>query len=84
MDADDFACQKDVIEVFHSFKKLKDTKRAYMWSLTPQQRLAILQHFREQQWGNLARGKIEKVFEFTRATSRANRLESDLENSPKA
>ena len=79
MDQDNLACQK-VIEVFQTFKGTDDAKRAYMWSLTPQQRLAILQHFREQQWGDLARAKIQKVFEFTRAPSRADRLENDLEN----
>ena len=79
MDQDDFACQK-VIEVFQSFKESDDARRAYMWSLTPHQRLAILQHLREQQWGDLARGEIQKVFEFTQAPSRADRLEGDLEN----
>ena len=83
MDQDDFACQK-VIEVFHGFKESDDAKRAYMWSLTSQQRLAILQYLREQQWGDLGRAKIQKVFESTRALSRADRLESDLENLPKA
>lgn len=55
-----------------------------MWGLTSQQRLAILQHLREQQWGDLARAKIQNVFEFTRAPSRADRLESDLENLAEA
>ena len=83
MDQDDFACQK-VIEVFQSFKESDDARRAYMWSLTSQQRLAILQHLREQQWGDLARAKIQNIFEFTRAPSRADRLESSLENLPEA
>lgn len=84
MDEDDFACQEDAIEVFHSFEEAEDAKRAYMWSLTPQQRLTILQRLREQRWGDLAQAKIQKVFEFTRAPSRADRLESDTENLPEA
>ena len=82
MDENDFACQEDVIEVFHSFKEAEDAKRAYMWSLTPQQRLAILQRLREQRWGDLAQAKIQKVFEFTRAPSRADRLASEFGNLP--
>ena len=84
MDEDDFACQEDVIEVFHSFKEAEDAKRAYAWSLTPQQRLAILQRLREQRWGDLAQAKIQKVFEFTRAPSRADRLASEFGNLPEA
>ena len=83
MDQDDFACE-EVIGVFQSFKEADDARRAYMWSLTSQQRLAILQRLREQQWGDLARAKMQKVFEFTRAPSRADRLESDLENLAEA
>ncbi len=79
MDQDNLACQ-EVIEVFQSFKEADDAKRAHMWSLTPQQRLAILQQLRQRQWGDLARGKIQKVFECTRAPSRADRLESNLED----
>ncbi len=62
--------RRGTIEVFHSFKEADDAERRYWWSRTPVERLCALQRLRELNHGDLARAKIQKVFEFVRIPER--------------
>ena len=49
-------------------------KRKYYLSLTPGERMQLLEHLRRLKFGDACDRKIEKVFEYSRAPSREHRL----------
>jgi hypothetical protein len=67
---EEFKFRKIGLEVVRSFKEADDADRKYYWSLTPQQRMSILQHLREINHGDTVGSKLQRVLEFTRAPQR--------------
>ena len=66
----DFEFQFDHLETVQSFKTADDADQRYYLSLTPQERLCILEHLRALNHGNRTGPELQNVFEFTRASRR--------------